>query len=92
MQSTAVSEIYTDLIKTVVALICGTEGVTLVDFVNQLEKFIKQLEEDGFKSEKLGTLLVGVEKALKINDLILLFDTVYSLSTYEGVKIIAEAD
>ncbi len=92
MQSTVVSEIYTDLIKTVVALICGTEGVTLVDFVNQLEKFIKQLEEDGFKSEKLGTLLVGVEKALKINDLILLFDTVYSLSTYEGVKIIAEAD
>jgi hypothetical protein len=92
MQSTAVSEIYTDLIKTVVALICGTEGVTLVDFVNQLEKFIKQLEEDGFKSEKLGTLLVGVEKALKINDLMLLFDTMYALSTYEGVKIIAEAD
>ena len=92
MQSTVVSEIYTNLIKIVVDLICGKEGVTLVDFVNQLEKFVKQLEEAGFKSEKLGALLVGVEKALKINDLILLFDIMYALSTYEGVKIIAEAD
>lgn len=92
MQSTVVSELYTNLIKIVVDLICGTEGVTLVDFANQLEKFIKQLDEEGFQVEKLTKLLVDVEQAIKSNDLIQLFDTMYSLSTYEGVKIIAEAD
>ena len=92
MQSTVVSEIYTNLIKIVVDLICGKEGVTLVDFANQLEQFIKQLDEDGFNAEKLTKLLFEVEQAIKRSDLIQLFDAMYALSTYEGVKIIAEAD
>ena len=70
MSKTLISENYTSLLKIVVALVCGNEGVSLVDFSDQLEKLIRQLTLDGFNAGNLNKFLVGIERAITKNDFV----------------------
>jgi len=92
MQSTSKDKTNSSLVNIVVDLICGTQGVSLIDFSDELEKVIKQFGSDESSVEKLKDFLVKVQEALRINDLVLLLDVVYSFSKNEGVVVIAKAD
>ncbi len=92
MPNSLVNQTYTELLNTVVALICGEDGVSLVTFSENLEKVVKQMVADGSRVEDINKLLVEVEQALKKNDFILLLDVVYLLLKNERVTVIDKAD
>lgn len=79
MPKSLINQTYTELLNTVVALICGEEGVSLVHFADKFEQLIAQLVTSKIQNEELQKLLLNVEVALKNKDLIHLFDAVQNI-------------
>ncbi|GEM_PF-7110334 len=88
MQTTSTDNAFNDLFNVAVYLVCGIDGLTLVNFSDKLEIFVKHLVSEGFSADKMKLFLASIEKSMQKNDMVLLLDSLYAFSNNEGVKIV----